>query len=263
MTTVSSSRSRHNAYARFIPREEVGTVVPWRFGPMDGTGGLLPLLPVEAAAAPAAAVVDEAALAAQAERLAAEHAVDREAAHAAGVEEGRAAAALEWQQRLDDHIAAEGRAAAERLARAAEAVAERLQALEQGMAQEVLQLACEIARQVVRQELSVNPNALQPVVREALGLLVAEGSPATVRLNPQDFEVVEQPLRDEFTVGAPGGAAIRWQADAAVAPGGCLVEAAGTVVDGSLGSRWRRAVATLGLESDWEDTGGAHGDGDR
>ena len=37
------------------------------------------------------------------------------------------------------------------------------------MAQGMLELACELARQVLRHELSVNPNALQPVIREALG----------------------------------------------------------------------------------------------
>jgi flagellar assembly protein FliH len=35
------------------------------------------------------------------------------------------------------------------------------------MAQGVLELACELARQVLRHELSVNPNVVQPVIREA------------------------------------------------------------------------------------------------
>jgi flagellar assembly protein FliH len=40
--------------------------------------------------------------------------------------------------------------------------------------------------------------------------------------------------------------------DASVTRGGCLVESAGTVVDGTLEKRWGRAVAKLGLESAWE-----------
>jgi len=121
--------------------------------------------------------------------------------------------------------------------------------MRQQMAQQLLQLACDIARQVVRQELSVNPDALQPVVREAVGMLVSEGRPATVRLHPADMESMAQPLREE--IGAPG--AVQWVADAAVPPGGCLVESAGTVVDGSLDKRWQRAVAALGLQSPWDD----------
>jgi flagellar assembly protein FliH len=34
--------------------------------------------------------------------------------------------------------------------------------------------------------------------------------------------------------------------------GGCLVESAGTVVDGTLEKRWSRTVAKLGLQSSWE-----------
>jgi flagellar assembly protein FliH len=40
--------------------------------------------------------------------------------------------------------------------------------------------------------------------------------------------------------------------DASVTAGGCLVEAAGTVVDGTVERRWHKAVASLGLESSWE-----------
>jgi flagellar assembly protein FliH len=116
------------------------------------------------------------------------------------------------------------------------------------MAQQLLELACDIARQVVRQELSVNPNALQPVVREAVGMLVTEGRPAVVRLNPADMEAMAQPLREE--IDAPG---VQWMADAAVPPGGCLVESAGTAVDGSLDKRWQRAIAALGLQSPWQE----------
>ena len=127
--------------------------------------------------------------------------------------------------------------------------------MQQQMAQQVLELACDIARQVVRQELSVNPNALLPVVREAVGMLVTEGRPATVRLNPVDMEAMAEPLREE--VNAPG---VQWMADAAVPAGGCLVESAGTVVDGSIDKRWQRAIASLGLQSPWDDE--ARGDGD-
>ena len=120
--------------------------------------------------------------------------------------------------------------------------------LQQNMAQQVLELACDIARQVVRQELSVNPNPLQPVVREAVGMLVTEGRPATVRLNPVDLEAMAAPLREEVDV--PG---VQWVADDAVPEGGCIVESAGTVVDGSLDKRWQRAIAALGLDSPWNE----------
>mgnify|MGYP006195741765 CR=1 FL=1 len=64
----------------------------------------------------------------------------------------------------------------------------------------------------------------------------------------KDQQELGKVLREE--IDAPG---VQWMADAAVPPGGCLVESAGTVVDGSLGKRWQRAIAALGLQSPWEE----------
>ena len=154
-----------------------------------------------------------------------------------------------WQQRLDDYVAGTGRETAERLDALVRALDSSLGALQQRMAKELLQLACDIARQVVRRELASDPQALLPVVREALDMLVNEGRPATVRLNPADWAVLEQPLRAEFAQGK-----VQWQPDPAVAAGDCQVESAGTVIDGSMEKRWRRAVAALGLVGSWQET---------
>jgi len=102
---------------------------------------------------------------------------------------------------------------------------------------------------VLRHELSVNPNALQPVIREALGLLVAQSKSALVRLNPLDLEVLEDVMRTEFS-----NLSLTLLADATVTRGGCLIESAGTVVDGTLEKRWMRAIANLGLNSPWEES---------
>ena len=181
--------------------------------------------------------------------------LERADAYAEGFAQGQAQTALEWQRRMDEYIAHQGQEAAQRLQSVLQTLDASLIDMQQQMAQQVLELACDIARQVVRQELSVNPNALLPVVREAVGMLVTEGRPATVRLNPVDMEAMAEPLREE--VNAPG---VQWMADAAVPAGGCLVESAGTVVDGSVDKRWQRAIASLGLQSPWDDE--ARGDGD-
>lgn len=238
---MPSSSARH--YTRFIPSEEIGDVTQWRFGAVDGSEPVEPPAEAVAEAELPEPVFNEAELQARIEQACA-------AAHAHGVAEGQAQAGLEWQQRMDDYIAGQGHDAAERIDRIAQTLGRSLEAMQQGIAQEVLRLACDIARQVVRQELSDNPNALLPVVREALGMLVAEGRPATVRLNPEDWETLEQPLREEFNT-----AKVQWVADANVQPGDCLVESAGTVVDGSLDKRWRRATAALGLQSAWAEEG--------
>lgn len=240
---MTHSYNRH--YSRFIPSEEVAGATPWQFGAVNAAGLIPPPSPVDPAQAdapPPPVVIDESEHLALLEQACAQ-------AHAHGVEQGRAEAALEWQQRMDDYIAGQGRDAAERLDQLARSALASLDGLQQGMAQELLALACDLARQVVRRELATDREAVLPVVREALGLLVGEGRPATVRLSPQDWALLEQPLREEFA-----GAKVHWVADANVQPGDCLVESAGTVVDGSLDKRWQRAVAALGLDSAWQDS---------
>ncbi|WP_298207788.1 flagellar assembly protein FliH [Acidovorax sp.] len=232
--------SNQRSYSRFIPSEEVGDFTQWKFGAMDGSD-LVDPDPEPAAEIPAEMSEAE-------QQALQQQALDD--AHAEGFAQGQAQTALEWQRRMDDYIAQQGHDAAQRMKGVFQTLDASLIDMQQQMAQQLLELACDIARQVVRQELSVNPNALQPVVREAVGMLVAEGRPATVRLNPKDMEAMAQPLREE--IDAPG---VQWLADAAVPAGGCLVESAGTVVDGSLDKRWQRAIAALGLQSPWNDEG--------
>ena len=258
---MTASSKHRSAYTRFIPREELGEATLVQFGAVDGSGFKL-LTPQEKPKPAAVQAQDEAQLREQQEAQAQqaqqvlleyqaqaqqdrEEAVQEAQTHA--LEQGRAEAALEWQQRLDDYMASQGQDAAQRLEAVVQTLQAQLQAMQQHMAQDVLDLACDIARQVVRQELRSNPQAVVPVVREALEMLVADGRPATVRLNPQDHAMVSEALRPEMPE-----AKVQWIADAAVAPGGCLVDAAGAVVDASLEKRWQRALAPLGLASAWE-----------
>ncbi|WP_198972883.1 flagellar assembly protein FliH [Xylophilus sp. ASV27] len=236
---MTASSSAGNRYARFIPSEEIEQVAPWEFGAVDES--------VRAALAAAA-------------QLEAEHGAEntpaalarlqqvREEARAEGHAAGYAEATREGNERLDAYVAGQGHAAAEQLAQLVSSAQQGLDAAQQRIAQGVLDMACALARQVLRHELSLNPNALQPVIREALGTLLADGRPATVRLHAQDLDMLRAPLQDEF-----GSIPVQWLADAAVPPGGCLVESAGTVIDGRLQTRWDRAIAALGLEAPWEE----------
>lgn len=218
-------------YLRFIPGEEVGAVEQWSFDPVDTQAVLL-------------------AAQAKASEAAVDHLKDeslKQAGYAEGFIQGQAQAALEAQRQITDYIANEGQKAARDFAALFVSAQAQMADAEQVMARGVLDLACELARQVVRRELSVNTDAMQPVLREALGLLAADTKNAVIRLNPLDLEVLEPVIRSEFA-----GLGLTLLPDPALSQGGCLVESAGTVVDGTLEKRWARAVATLGLESAWE-----------
>jgi flagellar assembly protein FliH len=218
-------------FTRFTPGEDIGDVAEWRFHGVDAASLLL--------AAKEAARVET-------PDLPTTEAV-RQAGYAEGFAQGHAQATLEAQRQIQDYIDTQGKDGAQRFSSLFESASAQLAQAEQVMARGVLDLACELARQVLRHELSLNPNALQPVVREALGLLVTDGKHATVRLNPLDLEILEDALREEFS-----SLSLTLLADASVNRGGCLIESAGTVVDGSLEKRWMRAVANLGLSVPWE-----------
>ena len=226
------------AHASFIPADQIDAVADWSFSPVD-----------QASLRFAAKVKAQAEAAERAHGQAAHQAGYNEG-YAAGFEQGHAKATIEGQQQISEYVATQGAEAAATFLRLFETAQSQLQDAEQALAKGALELACELARQVLRHELATNPNALLPVVREALNLLASDSKAAVVRLNPLDVDVFSGVLEKEFS-----NLALTLLPDPAVSRGGCLVESAGTVVDGTVERRWQRAVAGLGLESDWEATG--------
>jgi flagellar assembly protein FliH len=218
-------------YTRFIPGEEIGAVEQWDFGAVDNRAVLL---------AAQVKVQQAAAERAQDESL-------RQEGFAQGFEQGRAHATVEAQRQMADFVTQQGQVAGQQLASLFEQAQAQLAAAEQAMAHGVLEIACELARQVLRRELSVDPAALQPVLREALGLLLADGKSTVVRLNPLDRDTLADGAANEFA-----SQALTLLADPTITPGGCVVESAGAVVDATVQKRWLRAIATLGLTSSWD-----------
>lgn len=231
------TRSHH---ARFIPGEEVGTVTEWDFGAVD-----------QASVRFAAKLKAQAQLEEQAKEESLRQAGFADG-YSQGYAQGHAKATLEGQRQLNEYIAAQGQEAARTFGQLFETASAQLAESEQVLAKGVLELACEVARQVLRHEMSTNPNALQPVVREALSVLAIDSKAALVRLHPLDMEVLAEVLRQEFS-----NLSLTLLPDSSITRGGCLVESAGTVVDGTVEKRWKRAVASLGLDSAWEDEHGA------
>ena len=218
-------------YSRFVPGEEIGNAEPWSFGAVDSAATVL-----AARTKAREEVVDKV----KADAI-------KQEGYAQGFAQGHAKATLEAQRQMSDFIANQGRVVAQNFAQLFVAAQAQLADAEQVMARGTLELACELARQILRHELSVNPNVLQPVIREALGLLAAETKSAVIRLHPLDVAALQDGLRAEFAVMS-----LTLLADATVSRGGCLIESAGTVVDGTLEKRWMRAIASLGLISPWE-----------
>ena len=156
----------------------------------------------------------------------------QEAGYAAGYKEGQARAATE----------------AKRLADLANEAQKGIAHQGEQMSAEVLDLALSLARQMVRTELKVRRETLLAVVREAIDCLPHGTQGAQLILNPADVELVRAHIGDELTA-----AHFRVVEDHRIQPGGCKIASAACEVDATLATRWKRIVATLGLDHNWLD----------
>jgi flagellar assembly protein FliH len=107
----------------------------------------------------------------------------------------------------------------------------------------LLDLSLEVARQVLRRELSLQRDAALPAVREAIALIVDHASHPRVHLSPEDYELVRAELEVEASHRG-----CRFVADPSVSPGGCRIETPQGEIDATLATRWRRVVAMLGSD---------------
>ena len=216
---------------RFVSGENIGSVTDWNFAAVDQ-----------------ASIRFAAKLRAQEQaEEAAKTNVAKQIGFSEGYAQGHAQATLEGERKIQEFIATQGRDAAKQFGALIASAQSQIAESEQVMAKGVLELACELARQVLRHELASNPNALQPVIREALGMLAVDSKAALIRLHPTDLDILAEVLRQEFSY-----LSLTLMADANISRGGCIIESAGAVVDATLQRRWSRVVANLGLESSWE-----------
>lgn len=149
---------------------------------------------------------------------------------------------------------AAGRAAAQeeamRIGSAAASLDRALSGFDQKVGEELVALAMEIARQVLRREITARPEIILDVVREAL--LQLPHQHAAIYLHPDDAALVRASLGEAFS-----HAGHRIHEDPALKRGDCLVETGGSLVDASVATRWRRVVENLGLNSAWEESEGS------
>lgn len=236
MTASSKPASRvavkTSAYSRFIPREEIDEVASWHFSSMDNS--LASAKVSEAPAEPSPA---------EGPNLQAE----REQAWAEGFAQGREQGEQDTRAAMTEPLQQALDANALRMGELLQSMADQLLGSEQKISRQLLELACDIARQVVRQELTVNTQQLRTVIGEALEMVVDDGLPATIRMHPDDLALMKASL-----IATLGDHAPEFVADATITPGGCLLHTPSMAVDATVEKRWSRAVGNLGLSVSWE-----------
>lgn len=233
---------RRGSYARFIPGEEVqgakawsldslGDPAPSPFAPMRP--GVQPSSPPAAAAPVQPPPPPEPSVH---EQL---HAA-RQSGYQDGYRDGMAALDA-FKQSFAQQISAQ-------VGVVVKSFDDELQALEGDMAQSVARIAVELARQVVRSELTQRPELIARVAHDAVEALQLSARHVRVRVHPDDFPLVQDGAGQELQAREA-----QLVPDADVARGGVRVDADIASVDATISARWQQAVSAIGQQSIWED----------
>lgn len=222
--------SKGNPHSRFIPREEIEGVAAWHFSAVDGSETHTHAAETEKSEGVASELLKEA----------------RQQAYADGFERGHEAGSQEVRDALEATVRKTAEETAVRMAQLLHNTKDLLRKSEEKIARHILELACDLARQVVRQALVSDTQHMKPVITEALAQLIDDGLPATVRMNPGDLALMKGVLQETLNSPLP-----EFVADAQISPGGCLIESATSAVDATIEKRWSRAVGNLGMNVAW------------
>lgn len=251
--------SRPPRSATLVPREELVNLKRWQSTEFT--------VPGAAKSAPTLAPGNQQAVAASSDDAAA-HAArlaeERQQAQAEGYTEGLRAGREQGLQEghtqghAEGYAAGheqglqEGRASARAEADAVRAVLRECKTAVAGLHEAVgpalLQLARDIAQQVVRSELKLQPELIVDVVRELLETETIAQTPATVYLHPDDAALVAHHVGEAL---AEDGWRIAH--DATLSRGGCRIRSAYGDLDATLQTRWREICAAAGGDTPWPD----------
>jgi flagellar assembly protein FliH len=226
-------------YNRFIPREEIGSFAAWNPGDLGGPGA--PTHPLRRAS-------DEPIKPQQvdvAEQIAAQMRATRQAGYQDGYRDGLVA--------LDGFKQSFAQQMSAQIGALVASIGGELGALQQEMARTLAISATNLARRVVRSELTTRPELVVQVAQEAVDTMLLSAQHITVRVHPDDHALVAAGAAE--VLKARGGRVV---SDSGVTRGGCLVESDIGVIDASVETRWRRAAASLGIDESFdadEDSG--------
>lgn len=230
---------RATSYSRFIPREELSGFAAWSPDALSGAPAAArppisaPAPPPPPAAAPSPPPPPEPSL----DELL--HTA-RQSGYQDGYRDGMAALDAfkhSFAQQMSAQIGA--------LVQSFDAD---FQALEAEMAQALARSAVELARQVVRSEISQRPEHIAKVAHDAVEALQLSAKHVRVRVHPDDYPLVLAGAGEEMKAREA-----QVLPDPEVPRGGCKVESDISSVDASLAARWQQAAAAMGQSSLWED----------
>ena len=139
-----------------------------------------------------------------------------------------------------------GRQQVQRLSQLVQLVDAAFDDLEASTASALIELSIDLARAVVRSELTTRNDQIQTVVSEALRTLPEAVTTGEIMLNPSDHELVTTYLQESDKLG-------NWRlvADPSVEAGGCRIITRSCDIDATMKTRWLRAMQTIGRTDAW------------
>ncbi len=121
-----------------------------------------------------------------------------------------------------------------------EALSQPFELLDQEVENELVKLAIAIAAQIIRREIKLDPGQIVAVIREALNVLPLAAQKITLKLNPEDADLVRSVLVLDDT--SPSWGLIE---DPLITRGGCKVDTEVSHVDATLEHRLAAVIAVL------------------
>lgn len=227
---------------RIIPKDQLGEIRRWELEPLDDrllnldSSGQADFVEqeVEHLSWPTAEEIEAIQQQAHDEGLAA----GREEGYAAGREEGYRSGYGEGHEKSLAEL--------DRLKVLMAALDEALAQFERELGGDVLALSIAIARQITRNALNFRPDALLPVIREAIAGLPQPNQHPRLLLHPDDAALVRSLMEDELSQ-----LHCRLSEDSHIERGGCRVKTEASEVDATLQGRWDKVMAALGRNDKW------------
>ena len=216
-----------SAYQRFIPREELGDFASWKPGAL----GAVPDTPAAPATPP------ETTPAEWQQRIAAA----RQAGYQEGYRDGLVA--------LESFKESFAQQATSQIGALLQGFDQQLAAVDAEIAQALARCAVELARQVLRSELSAHPELVAHVAAEAVHAVMLSARQITVLVHPLDLPLVSEGAGE--AIAARGA---RLVASSTIARGGVLVQSDVGSVDARIAGRWAQAAAALGSKLPLDET---------
>jgi len=106
----------------------------------------------------------------------------------------------------------------------------------EGMEEEIVLLSCEIAERIVNKQLTVEPETVYEIAKEAIGA-VSDKERVDLMVNAQDFDIFQK-NREDILKRLPGGAKLNILTEPSIKQGGLKIRTSREEVDATLDNRW-------------------------